>query len=676
MAEYSKKYFAAKEPKDTARTLLEKANAWFNEIDTNGYLDKIRMMWAAYHGAYFTDFNDSHTINFGGEQGEIVNLAANHIGNLGQHMKNMITATRPSLQARAVNSDSKSLVQARLANGLLDYYMREKRLEDYLERAVEYAVVMGSGYLKLEWNAMSGELIDYDEETGEEIRPGDVEFSNLSPFDVVFDASREDDKHDWVLCRSFKNRYDLMAKYPELADDIQKLPSKAELQNYHLETNYFDQTDLIPVYEFYHRRSESMPEGRYELFLSSEIVLIDSPMPYRDLPVYRISPRDILGTPYGYTPLFDILPIQDSINSLYSTILTNQNAFGVQNILVPRGADVSLSELSGGLNVVEANTQYGKIEPLNLTQTPPEVFNFLEKLERLSETISGINSVTRGDPQTSLKSGNALALVQAMSVQFISGLQKSYVKLVEDVGTGLLNILKDYADEPRVATLIGLKNQSRIREFTGDDLQLINRVIVDIGNPLARTTAGRVEMAGQLVQMGIITDPEKYEIVLNTGRLDVLYDGTIDELETVRKENEMLVEGQDILVVPTDDHARHIREHKTVLADPVLRFDTDLLQRTLAHINEHLEYLRGKADPDMLTIIGEQPLGPPGGSPANQPAPQQVPDAAMGPAQEVMGGQPTVQAQQGQTIDEVPQPATPPAPFEGIPTNPADNMPV
>jgi hypothetical protein len=78
----------------------------------------------------------------------------------------------------------------------------------------------------------------------------------------------------------------------------------------------------------------------------------------------------------------------------------------------------------------------------------------------------------------------------------------------------------------------------------------------------------------------------------------------------------------------------------------------------------------------MLTIIGEQPLGPPGGSPANQPAPQQVPDAAMGPAEEVMGGQPTVQAQQGQTLEGVPQPATPPAPLQDLPINPADNMPV
>ena len=39
-------------------------------------------------------------------------------------------------------------MQAKLANQLLDYYMREKRLEKYLQRAVEYAVVLGTGYIK------------------------------------------------------------------------------------------------------------------------------------------------------------------------------------------------------------------------------------------------------------------------------------------------------------------------------------------------------------------------------------------------------------------------------------------------------------------------------------------------------------------------------------------------
>ena len=184
----NKTYFAARDPKDTASVLMAKTNDWFTSLESNGYLDKLRTMWSAYHGAYYNDSTDSHTITFGGEQGELVQLGVNHIRNLAQHMLNMITSTRPTMQARSINTDYKSLVQTKLANGLLDYYMRDHRLETFLKTAVEYAIVFGSGYVKVEWNATRGEVYDINEVLNTEIREGDIEFSNLSPFDVMFDT--------------------------------------------------------------------------------------------------------------------------------------------------------------------------------------------------------------------------------------------------------------------------------------------------------------------------------------------------------------------------------------------------------------------------------------------------------------------------------------------------------
>src|SRR6478609_3710363 len=174
----------------------------------------------------------------------------------------------------------------------------------------------------MEWNSTAGEIYDIDDESGTEIRTGDIEFMNLSPFDVLVDTNQDDNKkNDWVICRSFKNRFDLAAKYPEPEDEILALPTKGQILKYTTFTYSYDDTDLIPVYEFFHKRTESMPEGRYMLYLDSDIVLLDSPMPYRDLPVYAIAPSYYLGTPYGYTPMFDLLPIQDAVNSIYTTIL-------------------------------------------------------------------------------------------------------------------------------------------------------------------------------------------------------------------------------------------------------------------------------------------------------------------------------------------------------------------
>lgn len=622
-----KGYFASQKPEETADVLLARAVFWNRTLEDNGYLDKLRILWAAYNGVGFADLASSHQITFGGEQGELSQMVVNHLRNLGQHMLIMTTSNRPSLEARATNTDYKSLVQTNLANGLLDYYMREKRLEKYFKTAVETAIVLGAGYVKLEWNSTSGEIFDYNEDTGYPIYQGDVQFSNISPFDIYFDPTKENQKHDYYLVRNWKNRFDLIAKYPEHEEAIMALPNKAEIDGVGISTFAYNETDDVAVWEFFHDRTESMPNGRYMLFVSPEAVLLDTSLPYRELPIYRIAASDFLGTPFGYSPLFDLLPIQEGINMLYSTVLTNQSNFGVQNIWVPNTGDINVTALGGGLNIISGNPQGGPPTPLNLTNTPAEIFKFIEMLEQVSETLSGISSVTRGNPEASLKSGSALALVQSMSLQFMSGLQQQYVALIEDVGTGLINMLKDFAAVPRIAAIVGKNNRTYMREFKGEDLEGINRVIVDMGNPLARTTAGRVQMAEQMLQMNLIKTPEQYMMVINTGKLDVMTENTTSQLLLTKGENEAMVAGKRVLVLATDAHKMHIEEHSSILADPHLRTDPNLTSLVLEHIQEHINALRS-TDPDLLGLLGQQALAPIGGTPASP----QPPGGDMGSA--------------------------------------------
>lgn len=682
-------YFAAEEAKKLASMCLAKTSSFYNILTMNYYLDNLVRMWLFYHGQYnATIAGDSHRISFMGEQGELVGLPVNHFRNIAQHMLNLITANRPTMEARAINTDYKSLSQTYLANGILDYYMREKKLEDVIRQATEMAIVLGTGFVRMEWNATAGELYDFDPETGEKNFEGELEFTNLSPFDVVFDGTKETWDHEYIIVRSFQNKFNLAAKYPELAERIKGMQTKNYASQYRLSVFSNDSTDDIPVYEFFHERTEALPEGRYVMFLDDDLVLLDLPLPYRQIPVFRISAGEYMGTPYGYSPMFDLFPLQEAANSLYSTIMTNQSAFGVQNLFVPRGADLDINSLEGAMNIIEGNA---KPEPLNMTATPPEVFKFVEMLVQGMETISGISSVTRGNPEASLKSGTALALVQSMSLQFMSGLQHNYVKLIEGIGTALINILKDYAKTPKTVALVGRNNRSLLKEFTGDDIGAINRVIVTVGNPLARTTAGRVQMAEQMLQMGLIKNPQEYFQVINTGSIETMYENDMTEMLLIKKENEFLMDGREVLADMLDSHTIHIMEHRTVMADPELRMNPELRMVVQQHIQEHIDYLRN-ADPDLLMLIGQQPL-------QNPMAPQMPPGMPMGPGIPPMGAGGPMAQQNVPNLDQMmmqqsgmppmpedlikgqgnpggntmPNIPTPPAGFEGMPVT-ADQM--
>ena len=613
----SRKYFAAEEPEKLAQYLESKSSQWFTKLINNNYFNKIRSSWDAYYGNYY---NSDHSISFSGEQGELANIAINHYRNIGEHTVRMITANRPAFQARSVNTDAKSQIQTTLANGLLEYYMREKKLERYLRVAVESAVILSAGYIKMEWDSTGGEIydyIDFEPKEGEEnkgpipVYEGDVKFSNLSPFDVVFDNSKESPyDHDWVLCRSFKNKFDLIAQYPEQEKEILGLENKFKEGDNKILFSGVDENYDVPVYEFYHKRTPSVQEGRYMLFLNSTVILNDSPLPYRNIPVYRISPSDVLGTPYGYTIMFDLLPIQEALNSVHSAVLTNISAHAVSNILNPKGNGVTVNQIEGGMNFIEYDKEFGKPETLNLLNTPAEVYNYMEKLEKTMEIISAINSVVRGDPQASLKSGTSLALVQSQALQFISSLQQSYIHLIEDVGTGLLHLLRDFASVPRIAAISGISNRTKMKSFTGDDISSVNRVVVDAGNALASTPAGRSQIAQDLLQMGLIKTPEAYLSVLNTGKLETMVEGQNDELILVKDENERLVSGDEpVSALSYDDHQLHIKTHRCVLSDSTLRHDPELVQRVNQHILEHYNLML-TTDPQLLMIMGQQPPQP------------------------------------------------------------------
>lgn len=661
-------YFAEEEATTAARILMEKASGYYEKLESNDYLTTVRNMWRFYHGF----FNGAdHEITFTGEQGELVDLPVNHFRNLASHMHNIITSNRPVMEARAINTDYKSLAQTHLANGILDYYMREKGVEEAVNKATEMAIVMGTGYVKQEWNATSGEAYEVDETTGDIDFEGEIEFTTPSVLDVIIDGSKEtfDQNNEWVMVRSFLNKFNLAAKYPELADKIKELDTKNahHMRSITLFSN--DDTDDVPVYEFYHKKSEALPDGRYIQFLSEEIILIDAPMPYQQIPIYRIVPSEMLGTPYGYTPMFDVYPLQEAVNTLYSSILTNQVNFAVQNVYVQRGSDITISSLEGGMNLLEGNS---KPEPLNLTQTPQEVFSLLQDLIQQMETLTGINSVTRGNPEYSLKSGTAMAMVQSMSLQFMSGLQRNYVRLIEDVGTGLIKILKDYATTPKLIALVGRNNRPLLEEFTGDKIGNINRVVVDVGNPLSRTIAGRVQMAEQLAQMKLLRNPAQYFQVMNTGRLDATFEGEMSELLYIKSENEDMLNGKLPVAVFLDRHSMHIQEHKAVMADPELRRNPVLMENVAKHIQEHIELLRN-TDPDVLQIIGEQPLNPPqaANAPGLPPGPMQNQEDIQGsPNQDVMQAaqsMPAMPETQGAALPNMP---TPPAPFEDAPVLP------
>ena len=647
-------YWAASDKEAIGGELMKKVDNYFTALTNSGQYRRLQSSYSMYYGQesiYPTYDSLRHGIEHRGERGEIQFLKTNHFRNVLKNLQNLILANRPAMECRATNTTYEALMQAKLGNKLIDYYLREKNLEKHLRDAVESALVFGEGYIRMEWDANLGEEYGVDPKTKKVRYTGDISYSVANPFDVLKDVHREDNEHTWMIVRTKRNKHDLAAQHKDLARRIMNLNNIATQGNdTYIQPREIQETDLINVYEFFHEKTDALPDGRLVIFCAQDVVLYDGPLPYREIPLYRIAVDDQIGTGYGYTPAFDLIPLQQSIDRLYTTILTNQSAFGIQNIVVSKDADLDAQNLAGGLRVLKKNPE-AEIEPLNLTSTPKEVFDFLKLLVGDMETLSGVNSVVRGNPEASLQSGAALAMIASQAIQFVSGLQQSYHHLLEAVGGATLNLLKDYANAPRVAQIVGKSKESVQEVFSSDDLSDYNRVVVDTANPLTKTTAGRAEIANNLLQQGLIS-PEQYITVLETGNLNAATEDITTQDDLCRKENEVLRKGQNPIILGTDDHEFHIQYHMSILNDPVVRTQPELVQGILDHVEEHKMYVppTPQVGPDGQPLEGDAaggleptnpdgapgaPTGPPGAPPesfATEAGPVAVPNMPELPA--------------------------------------------
>ncbi len=627
-------YWAAGPTRECGDEVMKRCHDYWNFCQAKGWFSLWRRMYFAYNP---NRYNIAQTVQ-SGEHGEYRTIKVNHFKNLLEHIQTLTITDRPAWQAQATNSDSKSQKQCIIAEGLLDYMMREKRVERYLREATRNALLFSEGFVMERWDTGAGEAIAHDDETNETRHAGDIFYNSLQPVDVVRDPNLQSfSERSWVVVRTYENKYDLAAKYPEYAEEIRLTNTGISATNHYLGGITMDRsnnTDQIQVLTFFHVKSASVPDGRQMVLLEDGTVLSDSILLYHHIPLHRITPADQIGTPFGQSVALDLASIQEMIDSHYTTILSINENLGIPKILIPIGSQITADSVSSGFQAIQYDAQNGGTPSvLQMPQVPATIFQALELLSHEMETLSGVNSVSRGNPEASLKSGSALALVQSMAIQFNAPLQQSYIGLLEDVGTATIQILQDYASEPRVIQIAGKHNKGIIQQsFTSKDIDSISRVQVQAGNPLSKTISGRLSIAQDLLQNKIITNAAEYLQVLQTGLLEPMIQGPTSELLNLASENEYLTDGEAVPVLYTDNHQLHIQEHSALASDPQVRMDAARFDVISKHILEHINYLSDPAYQNYRQLMGYTSVAPAG-------MPSSGPDAGNNPALQPTMGQ-------------------------------------
>jgi hypothetical protein len=205
-----------------------------------------------------------------------------------------------------------------------------------------------------------------------------------------------------------------------------------------------------------------------------------------------------------------------------------------------------------------------------------------------------------------------------------------------------------------------------LKEFSNKSIDMIDRVTINVGNPLTETPEGKMEMANLYKDFGFITSPQDLGEVLQTGNLKTMTQGPHAEMMRITKENELLSQGGTVKSLLTDNHPLFIKERMSLFADAELlntnepgSISDTIVTNVLANIQEHIKLWKqlSQEQPELCALLnipniatGAPPSGGPSGSaPAGAPkpgapsAPTAAPKPGMapqGPAAQMNGGQP------------------------------------
>lgn len=611
-------------------------------------VNRVKRSWAYYHNLYYQQadvWNDKELVSLG-EQGEKVGAAFNHYRSLMQSILTIVTGEQPAFDCLAVNSDIESLHQAQVGEDILEYYM-STGLEAKLRRAAEHAAVMTAGYVVVEWNDQIGEEVDGDPDTGEIFFEGDVDVWNANIFDVVYDYNQHDwSRQQWCLARKFVNKWDLIDQFPSKKERILAVESDGDSEwQWNGSRLASDTSDAVPVWKFWHISTVAMPGGVEFMFIEDEPLGKPRDFNYKRLPIHRIMPAETLLTSFGYTPGFDLQGPQEALNAEMSSILTNHRAFGINRIWVDSQSNIDHRMLTDDLALVQSDTPP---QVLQLAHTAGELYKMSEVLEKEMMFLSGINQTFRGSPEASLKSGTALALIDAKATQYQMLFMSSWKTFIEQVGTSVIETLQLRPNRAydRVYSIAGRAKKHQLKSFTPESISKIQRVIVRSSSALMKTLSGRLEMATVMLQNNLIKTPEQMLTVIESGQIDALTESETAQISLIRSENTSLMEGGRAQASILDDHVLHVREHSAVANSPEIRQNQPVMSSLHAHVMEHMQMLNDPGSQAWQVVLGYQaPLNsspqaaPKGAAPSPTKKDTPVPGMAIPQTDPGAGGQ-------------------------------------
>jgi len=630
-SESQQTYWAAR-PADELRSEIDrKERRYFEAAVRRGLRAMWSIAWAQYYGTDPSNPNDmaTQTLSRTGPEAEFTRFRINEVRSFIRQQNVIAQGERPAFQCLALNSDYDALSSCEISDAVVGYIYKQAIGEGREREILEAEGVWGAAYGHLRWDSEGGDEVQVSvdavdpqtrgpvlDENGTPAKVPSVQMSGApyvnvcAPWDVALDPSSKEMR--WAIVRERVSKWELAATYPERAEDIlnsagldEWIPERLFGHNYDI-----DDDDDCVVHHFYHSRCRAIEGGRY-VGICGDVVLWDLPCPVKSgLPLVEMASGKFFGSAFGYADSWDLIAIQEMIDQLCSDTASNLSTFGRNTIVYDKGSSLDPKMIAMGLRALAKLPGSEAPSVINYAQMPDSVQWFLTYLHSRHESISGMNSVARGNPGANIKSGQMAALFHAIAIEFQSARQAALDWFREQMANMMLDMVRANADSEFLVEVAGVGERPYLRSFSRQSLAGVRKVRVETTNPLMRSQAGRFEMFQALKDV----EPDRRDAVirgLTTGNWSGFVDDSKARDLRIQWENEQLSNGVECRAGAGDHPFRHIPAHWALFEKLSSSPDADpnVIYQVLSHINDHLMTWQW-IDPRLASTLGI-PLPPP-----------------------------------------------------------------
>ncbi len=558
----------------------------------------------------------------------------NHIAPIVETRISKISSAMPNVTVVPASTDEADIESAKLSKDILDSVSNRLNLTNIQKTASTWSEICGTCFYKIVWNSSSGKMVAKDE-SGNDIREGDVEVQVVSPFEIFPDNLSTENIEDVnsIIQAHAVDINEIKRVWGKLveAEDINAFTLDSNIGNlgglgYNAHINKVANVKLshhCVVLERYNRPTKECPNGRLTI-VAGDKLLYDGELPYlndsngRTFPFVKQISNYMPGSFFGISVVDRLIPIQRAYNAVRNRKHEYFNR-AVMNVLAVEDGSVDTDSLElEGLSPGKVLVYRQGSHIPEVVQNPAINLNFEAEEERLLgefKTVSGVSDMmTDSYSQYTNMSGVALQLLAEQDQTRLATAIDSTKQAITTMAKYILRMYKQFAVLPRLIKLSGDNGTVKMyywdqNEITSDD------VVFDASNEATESLGTRRTMLLDLIKQGLMYDkPGEFSHSMRKKCLDLLgfgmWEDTVDvnslQINHAKEENILVTKNKQIEILPIDDHQIHIDEHTAfVLSELNNKLSKQQLSTLLVHIEQHKKLLKQQNESTLVEEKGE-----------------------------------------------------------------------